>query len=98
MGSFEEDFKYEIEDCTQEYECEQIESALDQIAALIGDFEYSGYIGRVEDRKITIREEEEEKRDKALVGRRVTSLQSDISDRHLHEMFSSLIYNRSVDN
>lgn len=91
MESFDEDFKFEIEDCTQEYECEQIESALYQIAALIDDFKLSDYMERIEDRKDTIREEQEEKCENTSSGRMISGLQGDISDRYLQEMFSSLL-------
>lgn len=91
MESFDEDFKFEIEDCTQEYECEQIESALYQIAALIDDFKLSDYMERIEDRKDKIREEQEEKCDNTSSGRMISGLQGDISDRYLQEMFSSLL-------
>ena len=91
MESFTEDFKNEIEDYSQEYECEQAESALHQIAELIADFDVVGYMERVQDRKDSIREKEDEKRDRASAGRKISDLQNDISDRRLQEMFSSLL-------
>lgn len=91
MESFAEDFENEIEDYSQEYECEQVESALHQIAELIADFDVVGYMERVQDRKDSIRENEDEKRDSASAGRRISDLQNDISDRRLQEMFSSLL-------
>jgi len=91
MESFAEDFDNEIADCSQEFECEQVESSLNKIADLIADFDISGYMERVQDRKVMIREEEDEKRDSASTVHINGGLQNDISDRQLEEMFSSLL-------
>lgn len=91
MESFADDFEFEISDCTEEYECEQIENALDQIASMLDDFEFYDYWGRVYDRKTTILEELEEAQENTSPRSRISSHQNDISNKQLQEMFSSLL-------
>ena len=91
MESFADDFEFEISDCTEEYEYEQIENALDQIAYMLDDFEFYDYWERVHDRKITILEELEEAQENTSPRSRISSHQNDISNKQLQEMFSSLL-------